>query len=254
MKRITPLLTLLTGTGMAAVLFAMSAQAAPNAADPKPAAAPAATAEAVPEAAAAPAAPAEQVSPARPSKQRGQSGTPNPPPASAAPSADDRVEEKKATTNWTGRLDGGRATIAITANGGEATAYLCDGRQLEIWLRGSATDGQLSLTGKKDARLTGTFDDRKAAGEVVVNGKRWSFAATVDTTGRPVLFRATAAQRRAGVDGGWIMLPDGGQIGVVTRDGRPVLAPPLDPAFGTTIVDGVTIRAEPVSTELGAGA
>ncbi|TDC81343.1 hypothetical protein E1193_15005 [Micromonospora sp. KC606] len=255
MKRITPLLTLLTGTGMAAVLFAMSAQAAPSTADPK-AAAPAATAEAAPEGNAtpegnaAPAAPAEQSVPAQPSEQRSKPGTPTTsPPEAPAPQAG-----KKATTNWTGRLDGGRATIAITATGGEAAAYLCDGKQLEIWLRGTATDGRLSLTGKKDgATLTGTFDGRKAAGEVVVGGKRWSFTATIDTSARPVLFRATAGQRRAGVDGGWIMLPDGGQIGVVTRDGTPVTAPPLDPAFGTTIIDGVTVRAEPVSAEPGAG-
>ncbi|TDB74042.1 hypothetical protein [Micromonospora sp. KC723] len=246
MKRITPLLTLLTGTGMAAVLFAMSAQAAPSTADPQPEAAPAATAEAAPEAT-----PGEQSVPAQPSEQRGQQGTPTTSPPS--PRAGEKVEAKRVTTNWTGRLDAGRATIAITASGGEAAAYVCDGKKLEIWLRGTAADGRLSLTGKKDATLTGTIDGRTAAGEVVVGGKRWSFTATVDTSARPVLFRATAAQRRAGVDGGWIMLPDGGQIGVLTRDGTPVPAPPLDPAFGTTIIDGLTVRAEPVSTDPGAG-
>jgi serine/threonine-protein kinase len=31
------------------------------------------------------------------------------------------------------------------------------------------------------------------------------------------------------------------------------MAPPLDPAFGTTIVDGVSIAAEPVAPGAGAG-
>jgi serine/threonine-protein kinase len=48
------------------------------------------------------------------------------------------------------------------------------------------------------------------------------------------------------VDGGWILLPDGSQIGVVTWNGTPVSAPPLDPAFLTTIVNGVGIDAVPV--------
>ncbi|SCG34709.1 hypothetical protein [Micromonospora coxensis] len=253
MKRITPLLTLLTGAGMAAVLFAMSAQAAPRGADPRPVAAPGASGEASPQAPAAsapPAPPGGQPSPAQPSEQRGRPGAPtSPPPAPPAAGA----ERSKATGNWTGRLDGG-ATIAITARDGQAVAYVCDGRRLEIWLRGTAADGRLELTGKKDAKLTGSFGDGRASGELVADGRRWAFTAKASATPAPVLYRATAQQRRDGVDGGWILLPDGSQIGVVTRDGEPVSAPPLDPAFGTTIVDGVTVRAEPVATDPGAGA
>ncbi|MEV4490253.1 hypothetical protein AB0K04_09085 [Micromonospora coxensis] len=248
MKRITPLLTLLTGAGMAAVLFAMSAQAAPRGADPKPAAAPGASAEASQApASATPVPPGGQPPPAQPSEQRGSPGAPtSPPPAPGA-------ERRKATGNWTGRLDGG-ATIAITARDGQAVAYVCDGRRLEIWLRGTATDGRLDLTGKKDAKLTGSFGDGRASGELVADGRRWAFTAKATTSPAPVLYRATAQQRRDGVDGGWILLPDGSQIGVVTRAGEPVPAPPLDPAFGTTIVDGATVRAEPVATDPDAGA
>ncbi|MEH0843536.1 hypothetical protein V6U81_14220 [Micromonospora sp. CPCC 205711] len=244
MKRITPLLTLLTGAGTAAVLFAMSAQAAPRSDRTAPVAAPAASASAAPSAATA-TPPAVPATPAEPSEQRGRPGAP----ASATPTPTPPV--RKVTANWTGRLDGG-ATIAITARDGEAVAYVCDGRRLEVWLRGTAAAGRLALTGKKDATLTGTFGDGRASGELVVGDRRWSFTATATRSPAPVLYRATARQRQAGVDGGWILLPDGSQVGIVTRDGTPVPAPPLDPAFGTTIVAGTTVTAEPVAARPGA--
>ncbi|MGK5440557.1 hypothetical protein ACSNN7_01815 [Micromonospora sp. URMC 105] len=238
MKRITPLLTLLAGAGTAAVLFAMSAQAAPRTVQPTAGAAPSAGATAPPDASPAPPAEAPGQPPAQPSEQRSRPGAPT-----SAPPA-------PVTANWTGRLDSG-ATIAITATDGTAVAYVCDGKRLEIWLRGTAADGRLRLSGKQDATLTGTVADGDVSGELVVGKRRWTFTAKASATPAPVLYRATAALRKTGVDGGWIMLPDGSQIGVLTRDGTPVPAPPLDPAFGTTIVDGLTVTAEPVAPAAG---
>ncbi|MBO4160443.1 MULTISPECIES: hypothetical protein [Micromonospora] len=245
MKRMTPLLTLLTGTGMAAVLFAMSAQAAPRTVDAGPAANAAASPEAAVESPAAPAEPAPDATPAEPSEQRGQPAPPQTPPPSTPPAA-------KADSNWTGRLDGG-ATIAITVTDGKAVAYVCDGKKLEVWLKGTAADGRMKLTGKKGEVLTGSFGDGVASGEMVVGQRRWKFTAKQTSKPDPVLYRATSQQRRSGVDGGWIMLPDGSQIGVVTRDGTAVSAPPLDPAFGTTILDGRTVTAAPVTADPGVG-
>ncbi|MGN9806889.1 hypothetical protein [Micromonospora sp. L32] len=241
MKRITPLLTLLTGAGTAAVLFAMSAQAAPRTVQPTAAVTPSASATAPPDAPSSPPVDPTGQPPAQPSEQRGRPGAPTTAPA--APAA-------PVTGNWTGRLDSG-ATIAVTATKGTAVAYVCDGRRLEIWLRGTAADGRLKLTGKKGATLTATIGDGDVTGELVVGDQRWRFTAKAAATPAPVLYRATAQTRRAGVDGGWIMLPDGSQIGVLTRDGSPAPAPPLDPAFGTTIVDGSTVAAEPVAAEPG---
>jgi hypothetical protein len=252
MKRTTPLLTLLTGTGMAAVLFAMSAQAAPRTVDTgaaAPATSPPGAAVVSPAAPAAepdadPAAEPE-ATPAAPAP--GQPGPAETTPPTTAPPA------KQADSNWTGRLDGG-ATIAITVTDGKAVAYVCDGKKLEVWLNGTAADGRMKLTGKKGEVLTGSFGDGVASGEMVVGQRRWKFTAKQTGKPDPVLYRATAQQRRAGVDGGWIMLPDGSQIGVVTRDGAPVPAPPLDPAFGTTILDGRTVTASPVVADPGSGA
>ncbi|MBB5826309.1 hypothetical protein ACGFI4_25700 [Micromonospora carbonacea] len=234
MKRMTPLLTLVTGAGMAAVLFAMSAQAAPTAAPPK--------VDAAPPASAADAPPAPSGS-QPPELSPGASAPP-----SAAPGATDvpaaGTPEQKVDASWTGRLNNG-ASIAITSRDGAAEAYVCDGKDMELWLRGTAADGKLALDGK-NAKLTGTFDGSEATGKLTIGGDTTTFTAKATAGTAPVVYRATPQLRDAGVDGGWILRPDGTQIGVLTWNGRPIPAPPLDPAFGTTIVEGLTVTARPV--------
>ncbi|WP_434743481.1 hypothetical protein [Micromonospora sp. SH-82] len=262
MKRLTPMLTLLTGTGLAAVLFTMSAQAAPPAARSTPEAA----------AAGATASPPSEVP--EPSVQRpGETAPPEPDatptdaptavptaaptpqaPTTTPPTGTDVPIDNKVDVTWTGRLDNG-ATIAITVTNRNATAYVCDGRSLEIWLQGTAVDGEFSLTGKGSSRLTGTFDSAtgRASGSVTAGGRTFTFTATSNGSTKPSVYRASQQVRDAGVDGGWILLADGTQIGVVTWNGRPVPAPPLDPAFFTTIVNGVSIDAVPVLPTPGNG-
>ncbi|MER7456822.1 hypothetical protein [Micromonospora sp. NPDC126480] len=248
MKRMTPILTLASGTALAAVLFTMSAQAAPpapagagaGAAAPAPAG-PEATPEETPEAAASPTGDAPTPG--------AQPGAPAPPPS--APAASPAPGAAAVDGTWTGRLDGG-ATIALTVRQGRAVAYVCDGRSLEIWLRGRVTGTKLELSGADGAQLTGTIDGDRVSGEVRVDDKRRAFTATATGGTSPALYRATAADKR--VDGGWIVLADGTQVGVVTWNGKPVAAPPLDPAFWTTIVKGVTVTAVPVVPGPEAGA
>lgn len=233
MKRFTPLLTLLAGAGMAAALFTMSAQASSAnrpAEVPGPAVAPP-----------SPVPPTVDIPP--------ESPPPADPPAADAPATD---APRPADANWTGRLDNG-ATIAITAADGRAVAYVCDGKRLEIWLQGTAREGKLALDGKDGASLTGTFGAGRASGELVVGDRRWRFTAKATNKPAPVLYRAAEQARNAGVDGGWIVLPDGTQIGVVTWNGTPAPAPSLDPAAGTTTVNGVRIAADPVAADRAGG-
>ncbi|NJP33657.1 hypothetical protein [Micromonospora thermarum] len=250
MKRMTPMLTLATGTVLAAVLFTMSAQAAPpapaaGAGQADAAAPPGAGPGAAPDADGAPGSPADDT--ATPGAQPAATS-----PAPSAPAVSPAPGAAAVDGTWTGRLDSG-ATIALTVRQGRAVAYVCDGRSLEIWLRGTATGNELDLSGKDGARLTGTVEGDRVRGEVRVGDKRWAFTATATGGTSPALYRATAQVRDAGVDGGWILLADGTQVGVVTWNGKPVPAPPLDPAFGTTIVNGVTITAVPVFPEAGTG-
>ncbi|GIJ23659.1 hypothetical protein [Micromonospora lutea] len=253
MKRLTPLLTLLSGAVTAAVLFTMSAQASPPGTQPAAGGAPPA---------AAPAPPAEveadtdaEVDPdaAPPGEEPGD--VDSSPPTDSDPSSAG-TEVTTVEQNWIGQLENG-ATIAITVKNGKAEAYVCDGRSMELWLSGTVRDGKIELTGQ-DAKLTGVIRGDRASGEMIVGVRRWKFTARPDNTSAdeavvksgpgtaPAIYRVTDETRKAGFDGGWIMLRDGTQIGIVTWNGQPIPAPPLDPAFNSTVVNGVTLVAEPV--------
>ncbi|MBB5869605.1 serine/threonine-protein kinase [Allocatelliglobosispora scoriae] len=219
MKRNTPLITLLVGAAIAVGLIAASSIATAQdfqrqaGADGDPVVV--ATTQAAPTAAASSAAPAP------------------------------------ATVNavWAGSTNGGAASIAISVKDGVAVAYLCDGRRAEAWLQGTAADGKLALTGAKGAALTGTFGGGKATGTVTAAGRTFTF--TAPAVSKPSgLYRAVAQVRNAKVVGGWIVLPDGSQVGVVTTDGEPAPAPPIDPATGAVTVGGEPITAAPVDGSL----
>ncbi|GIJ24839.1 hypothetical protein Vqi01_00010 [Micromonospora qiuiae] len=250
MKRLTPLLTLLSGAVTAAVLFTMSAQASPPSTPPAagngpPVAAPAAEAE--PEADAGADAAEQDPATARPPG----TSPPTKPGESSAGTEVASVEQ-----NWIGQLENG-AVIAITVKNGKAEAYVCDGRSMEVWLSGTVRDGKIELTGK-DAKLSGIIRGDSASGEMIIGVRRWKFTAWPEddltdepkvksgSVTSPAIYRATDDARKAGIDGGWIFLPDGTQIGIVTWNGKLIPAPPLDPAFYSTLVNGVTLTAEPV--------
>ncbi|TCC00562.1 hypothetical protein E0H26_02455 [Micromonospora zingiberis] len=252
MKRLTPLLTLLSGAVTAAVLFTMSAQASPPSTQP--------TGETGPPAVAAPPeadvdveadaeAPVDEEQPDPASTRPAEVSPPDAPDGSS-------TEVASVEQNWIGQLENG-ATIAITVKGGKAEAYVCDGKSMEVWLSGTVRDGKIELTGN-DAKLSGIIRGDSASGEMIVGVRRWKFTAQPDdkvveeavtksgSGTAPAIYRASNEVRKAGIDGGWIMLPDGTQIGIVTWNGKPIPAPPLDPAFYSTVVNGVTIAAEPV--------
>lgn len=100
-------------------------------------------------------------------------------------------------------------TVALAVTGDEVVAYVCDGADVEVWLRGTVTDGELTL---QDADGTATPDATRAAGTVSL-GAGTLDAGTVDDggwfTAEPIEpADATAASRgdvarvaeRAGID------------------------------------------------------
>jgi hypothetical protein len=226
MKRWGPIGTLLTGFAVAAVLIVLNMRIGPgtepvaNAAANQPAAPPAATAT-------APAPPPDLVAP--------PSAEPTPAPTTAAP----------LNATWAGRVDGGGATIAISAKGEQAVAYICDGKKVEAWLKGTAVDGRLELTGKDGAELTGTYDGDRAEGEVTVGDRSWTFdvAAAKKPSG---LYRATGDVRGARIVGGWIVLPDGTQVGLATVAGKVTAVSKLDTVSGSARVGGTPVTGVPV--------
>ncbi|MGN9914242.1 hypothetical protein ACTMTJ_42610 [Phytohabitans sp. LJ34] len=219
MKRNTPLITLVVGAAVAAGVFISSAYA--NNSQPEP--------------------PAQQAAP----PVQSPTTAPAPPVVDTAPpvvAASPTAAAEKVTAVWAGRTDGGAASVAISVKEGVAIAYVCDGKR-EMWLEGTAIDGKITLSGANGTTLTGTFGGGKAKGTVSQDKTTYTF--TAPAVKKPSgLYRATATVRNAKVVGGWIVLPDGSQVGLVTRDGVPQPAAAIDPATGAVTIDGVPLTAD----------
>jgi hypothetical protein len=133
----------------------------------------------------------------------------------------------------------GVITLEITVNGPKAVAYACDGNAVEVWLRGSATNGALSLTSKdKASRLEGRLQGATVAGTLWIGEKKWDFtAAPVEPPAGLYVYEDE------GVRNSWIVDGDGGVTGVQRRaDGATEPAPALS-VDGTAVVDGRKITA-----------
>jgi serine/threonine-protein kinase len=180
------------------------------------------------------------------------STTAAPPRTSEPPKTEAPQAEVPARADYAGRVTGGGASVAVSVRDGHAIAYLCDGKKVEAWLQGVTTGGKLDLKGAKNSSLTGSFDAKSVTGTVTASGKTWQF--TAPPAKKPAgLYRATPKVKGKTAKAGWIVQPDGSQVGILTTDDVPAAAPTLDAAGGTSTVDGMPVTAEPVSGLTGAG-
>jgi hypothetical protein len=171
-------------------------------------------------------------------------------PAAPAPSSEaappPTAEPASLQAVYTGRTDGREATVAVAVNGDRAAAYLCDGDSIETWLQGSATGEQVSLTGRDTAALTGTISGSTMSGTVTTStGLSWQFSA--DQAQPP----AGIYEARTTIDGlatriGWVVLPDGTQVGIQNVDGTRSPAPRLDLDDATFTLDEAAHEATPI--------
>ncbi|MFF1442664.1 hypothetical protein [Streptomyces sp. NPDC058295] len=218
MKRPGPLLTLLAGLVLGLFLLTLNATTGTKTASSS----------------------YEEKSPSLAPTRGAASAAPTPVPSpSRVPAAD---------ADYAGRTDDDAAAIAVTVRDGKAIAYYCDGHTEESWLKGDVEDdGTLRLTGENGAKLDGTLEDgRRVDGTVTVGDGRHAFSA--DRAKKPSgLWKATATVRSAKIDGGWIVLKDGTQVGILTRDGKPSPAPRIDPETGAVTVDGQQLTARPAT-------
>lgn len=135
-------------------------------------------------------------------------------------------------------------SIAIAVKGDEAAAYLCDGAEIEAWLKGSVDGGTANVTASDDsAFLTATvLEDGSIEGEGEVAGQEFTF--TLELAEPPAgLFRGESGTLTIG----WIIRNDGGQTGIATSPDGSGPAPELDPAQGGVEVGGQQIDAVPVT-------
>ncbi|WP_328615754.1 hypothetical protein OHS18_02540 [Amycolatopsis sp. NBC_00355] len=171
--------------------------------------------------------------------------TPAAPPPATQPA---KTVDAPARADYAGHVDGGGASVAVSVRDGHAIAYVCDGKKVEAWLQGVTVGGKLDLKGTKGASLAGSYDAAAVTGSVTAGGKSWRFTAA--PAKKPAgLYRATPKVKGKGAKVGWIVQPDGSQVGILTTDDdqQSIAAPALDPAAGTATVDGAPVTAEAIS-------
>jgi len=228
MKIKTPYLTLLTGAALGVVLLVASMLATPK----------------------APAAPVAAATPA-PAASAAQPSSAAPTPTATA------VANVPAKANYAGEVKGGGASVAISIHHGQAIAYVCNGSVIEAWLKGTAANGHLTMTGKGHARLSATYRTNRAVGHVIAHGVRYTFSAPA--VHKPSgLYQAIAVVRGAKIKAGWIVLPDGTQVGSLEPDANAAAptakpAPALDVTTGTAQDGDTVLVATPISGVTGSG-
>jgi hypothetical protein len=166
--------------------------------------------------------------------------------------------------DYVAQVNGGGAAVAISVHKGKAIAYVCNGHAVAAWYRGTADHGKLNLTGKNGATLSVNYGSGQATGSLTTDGVQYSFSAPmvhgVVPTGQrpPGLYEATATVDGVQIKAGWIVLPDGSQVGSVeyfsSSDIPPTAqAPLLNLTTDTASYDGVTLVASLISGLTGSG-
>src|SRR5215213_2100784 len=108
---------------------------------------------------------------------------------------------------YAGRTDDDSTAIAVAVLGDRAAAYVCDGRNVESWMRGSARDGELNLRAKNGDTVEAKLEASTIDGTIELRDEKLDF--TIDEAKRPAgLYRV----RGSGYTIGWIVLPDGSQV------------------------------------------
>ena len=233
MKSRGPIVTLVAVVVFGLVLLAVNlsksptagsaAQAAPAAASQR-AGAPAPSAVAQPPAANPPAANPLAANPPA-------AGAESDPAAGAAPAAG--ATQFPATAKYTGYTDGKHAAIAVTVRDGQVSAYLCDGKVIEGWYQGSASNGSVDAKGKGANALSGTLSGSTLTGTVSARGQSWTYSAA-PATAPAGLYRAKSNTRTTG----WIKDSSGKVTGLSHEGDTVTPAGPLDPATAQSVEGG----------------
>jgi hypothetical protein len=179
----------------------------------------------------------QEPEPAKPAKPAAASTAPAPAPAPAPPPA----PQFPAKADYVGKIPiaTGTITLEITVQGDKAVAYACDGNSIEAWLKGSATNGTVSLAGKNPAnRLEGRLQGSNVVGTLWIGEKKWDFTTT---PAQPPAGLYVYDQN--GVRTSWIIDQNNGVTGVQRQsDGTTTPAPGLS-ADGTAAINGQPVLA-----------
>jgi hypothetical protein len=150
------------------------------------------------------------------------------------------------------------AAVAVSVHANKAVAYVCDGHKVGHWFNGTVKGGKLDLAGQDGAHITLNYRSANAAGYVMADGHQYTFSAPTLHGHRSGLYESVAMVHGVKVKFGWIVLPNGYQVGSAianpdSADPQVTPAPPLDPATGTADDGGVAIIATLISGVSGSG-
>jgi hypothetical protein len=151
-------------------------------------------------------------------------------------SAPDRPRVLPASV-FAGKDEAEKMAVAIAVKGGKAVGYLCDGRSTEAWLTGTEVSGHVTLEAPKgDATVYADVNRNSVAGVAVVGDDEFDF--NIDRAEPPAgLYRKKDDKTTIG----WIILPDGRQVGIANTNGTKAPAPTLDLKTGEAdLVTGET--------------
>jgi hypothetical protein len=263
MKPATPVITLLVGTALGVAVLIASTLQTPSAA-PLSYGAP------------APASSGTPVTLPRPASSVVVSLTPPPssaaastPAASASPTFSPPFSSIPTTApavsgtvpddaDYGAQVGGGEgAAVAVSVHKKKAVAYVCDGHHVGQWFSGTVKNGKLDLASQNGAHIIVSYRSEQAAGYIAAEGHHYTFSAPT-LHGHSGLYESIAMVHGVKVKFGWIVLPDGYQVGsaIINPDSanpQVTAAPPLDPATGMAQDDGVVITATLISGVTGSG-
>jgi hypothetical protein len=163
-------------------------------------------------------------------------------PSPSAAATKDGGSEFPARIVYAGRTRDDSAAIAVAVLGEKAAAYLCDGRNVESWLRGTVEENEIKAQSKDGAKLEAKLDGSRLKGTIEVDDQKLRFE--IAEAKKPAgLYRAKGSKTTIG----WIVLPDGSQVGIQTTGEESSAAPELDPTAPQVSVEGEQLDADPVS-------
>ncbi|OMQ14294.1 hypothetical protein A7K94_0217630 [Modestobacter sp. VKM Ac-2676] len=142
-----------------------------------------------------------------------------------------------------GRTAEAGISLAVVTGDGEASAYLCDGRDVEAWLSGTVVGDRMELAGPGGSTLTGVVSGDVISGEVSTPEVATPFLARAAEEPAGV-YRADIQVDGADARVGWAVLPDGSQVGILSLGGAQTPAPPLDLDDRTFRLNGELHKAE----------
>ena len=161
-------------------------------------------------------------------------------PSTTTTSASPTAAAYLSTAVYVGRDAARRTSVAVAVRDGKVAAYICDGRSVESWLTGTASGSTATLAAGSD--------------RLVAQVTQGGLHVTGTVRGRPVDVTAALASAPAGLyrldtNGttvGWIVQPDGTQVGLKVAGGNVAPAPVLVPGQPVTL-DGRTASPQEVS-------